>query len=85
MIRFEGRDNRKVISFLDANLPPKIKDELFYCYTRWEHKGKMCENKRERKPFEIIDDLIQKNFVVRFAHDFDNWFFPKSIFCFGLS
>ena len=77
MIKFEGRDNRKIKSFLDANLPPRIKDELFYYYNRWEHKGKMCENKIARQPVEIIDELIKMKFIERFANDFDNWFFPK--------
>lgn len=77
MIKFEGRDNRKIISFLDANLPPRIKEELFYYYTRWENKGKMCENKSACQPHQIIDNLIEKNFIVRFAHDADHWNYPK--------
>ena len=75
MIRFKKVD--KLVSFLDENLPEKIKSELFYQTYYWEHKGKMCEGKMKEPNPSIAHKLIELEFLMGISDDPKFLLFPN--------
>jgi excisionase family DNA binding protein len=75
MIRFKQVE--KIVAFLDKNLPAKVKDEIFFSTTSWEHKGEMVHSRTAKNPFFIVGNLREKGFITGIADDPSDWFMPK--------
>jgi len=66
-----------LVSFLDENLPEKIKNELFYQVYYWEHKGKKCEGRIKENNPSIANKLIKLEFLMGISDDPKYFYFPK--------
>lgn len=75
MIRFKRMEN--VVDFLEKNLPPKIKDELFFSVSHWEHKGVMRESRNRLTPHSITEKLREYELLIGIFDDTKNLFFPN--------
>jgi len=61
MIKFNSVDS--AVAFLEKNLPPKIKNEVFNRWVSWEHKGKTVGNWQAENPRQIIENVIKTGFM----------------------
>ncbi len=75
MIRFKNLD--KLISFLDENLPEKIKSELFFHVYYWENKGEKCEGRIKEPNPSIAAKLIKLEFLIGISDDPKFFLYPK--------
>jgi excisionase family DNA binding protein len=71
------KDPKYIVDFLGKNLPPKLIDELFFDYNKFEHKGETRQQKTLKKPFFIIEELRKKGFVYGLTEDVNNLFMPE--------
>ena len=73
----EFRSPSKFVQFLDENLPPKIKEELFYDVSSREYRGKTVINKSKKSDFFIFDELRSINFATGITTDPKSTYIPK--------
>jgi excisionase family DNA binding protein len=74
MILFKNIES--LVDFLEKNLPEKIKDEICYHTYKYEHNGKIYENKQYKRPVGIINPLREMEFVIGLTDNPDRIIYP---------